>query len=861
MFTERKHELGLLGARADEARAGRGGLVIVSGESGVGKTSFVETFLQGRSDDTRVLWGVCDPLSTPRPLGPIHDLAGEFGPATQHVLRTSEYPYEIFAAVFEELSTQPCVLVIDDLHWADQAAVDLLRFVLRRIRRTYSLVIGTVRDDEIGITHPMRSLLGDVARSTSATTLALPPLSLEAVTELVGERPVDPVWLHRITSGNAFFVVEMLDHIGDDLPTTVRDAILARTVGLEVVGWDLLYLLTCAPQGIPDHLLTDLGVTVPALRALDEAKLIRRTGRGVTFRHDLCRLAVASVIPPGAEAEVHRRMIAAYEAASQPDPAVLTHHALGAGDRERVRSAASDAGRDAARAGAHTQATEFYQIALSQGGLIPADREAELLELLADEYYLTDRLDDAIEARRQALNLREQLDEPVAVSANHHALAVYQSFNANLSAAELHAAQAVAVLDGRIEPESQQELALLGNALATQAYFAVMAGDLGRTTALLSKARHCAGKVDQRALALRAAIIDGYRGGLAGNEDSRDRILSSIQAAAELSEDDLYTYGCTYLAFLDIEQRRLDQATDLLDISIPVSLERDVPFGRSWLHAVRARLKLLVGDWDDATADAEVVLGGASAPLVRTWPLVVQALTSLRRDGAAMDGIDDAWWVLCRFGEHFRLFPAAAIAEQAWLTGTADDRLDGCRALLNSCPVDGINMAIGDLAMWLRRLDPSVDTDRAIGPHRLLLDGDFQAAADEFHRLSMPYEAALALVDSGDADLARRGLDVLDRLGAAAVAAKVRRDLRSSGMTVVPARRRSATLTNPAGLTTRQIDVLRLVDEGLTNPELAERLYLSVRTVDHHVAAILAKLDVAGRRDAVRRGRELGILS
>jgi DNA-binding CsgD family transcriptional regulator len=861
MFTERQHELGLLDARADEARAGRGGLVIVSGESGVGKTSFVEAFLQGRSDDTRVLWGACDPLSTPRPLGPIHDLAHEFTPATQHVLRTSDYPYEIFAAVFEELSTQPCVLVIDDLHWADQAAVDLLRFVLRRIRRTHSLVIGTVRDDEIGITHPMRSLLGDVARSTSATTLALPPLSLEAVTELIGDRPVDSVWLHRITSGNAFFVVEMLDHIGDDLPTTVRDAILARTVGLEVAGWDLLYLLTCAPQGIPDHLLTDLGVTVPALRALDEAKLIRRTDRGVTFRHDLCRLAVASVIPPGAEAEVHRRMIAAYEAASQPDPAVLTHHALGAGDRERVRSAASDAGRDAARAGAHTQAADFYQIALSQTGPLPPESRAELVELLADEYYLTDRLDDAIEARRQALNLREQLDEPASVSANHHALAIYESYNANLATAEHHAAQAVAALEGCIERGGERELVLLGHALATKAYLAVSAADLKRAAALLSQARERAGKVDDPALAIRMEIIAGYRGGLAGEDDARDRIVESIRLAAELFEDDLYSYGCSLLALIDIEQRRLDQAAEQLEISVPLSVERDAPFVRSGLLAMRARLELHVGDWDSAAVDAENVLAGPSTPLVRTFPLLVRAIISLRRDGAAADGIDDAWRVFCRFGEHFRLFPATAIAEQAWLTGTADDRLDECRALLDSCPVDGINMAIGDLAVWLRRLDPSVDTDRATGPHRLLLDGAFEAAADEFHRLSMPYEAALALVDSGDADLARRGLDVLDRVGAAAVAAKVRRDLRSSGMTIVPARRRSATLANPAGLTTRQIDVLRLIDEGLSNPELAERLYLSVRTVDHHVAAILAKLDVAGRRDAVRRGRELGILS
>jgi DNA-binding NarL/FixJ family response regulator len=124
----------------------------------------------------------------------------------------------------------------------------------------------------------------------------------------------------------------------------------------------------------------------------------------------------------------------------------------------------------------------------------------------------------------------------------------------------------------------------------------------------------------------------------------------------------------------------------------------------------------------------------------------------------------------------------------------------------------------------------------------------------------MPYDAALALVDSGDADLARRGLDVLDRLGAAAVAAKLRRDLRSSGVAVVPARRRS-TLANPAGLTSRQIEVLHLIGEGLTNAELADRLYLSAKTVDHHVSAILTKLDVRGRRDAIRRGRELGILA
>ncbi len=858
MFAEREQELGVLAARLADAQAGRGGVVIVSGESGAGKTSFVETFLERMPDESRVLWGVCDPLSTPRPLGPIHDLAGHFGEETQRSLRGGDHPHETFAAVFEELRSVPSILVIDDLHWADQAVVDLLRFVLRRIRHTHSLVIGTVRDDDIGIGHPMRGLLGDVARSTSATSLELPPLSLRAVTELVGARPIDPERLHRITNGNAFFVVEMLDHAGGDLPTTVRDAILSRTVDLGVDEWDVLYLLACAPGSIPDYLLAGLGVTVPALRALADAKLIQRTGRGVAFRHDLCRLAVASVIPPGAEVEVHRRMIAAYDLAPQQDPAVLTHHAIGAGDRTRIVRSASEAGPAAARAGAHIEAAEFYQIALTRGGVLPPSAEAELHELLAHEYYLTDRLGPATTARRRALQLREQLDEPAAISANHHALALYASYEADLPAAELHAAQAVSVLDRHVDQGNREQLVALGQVLATQAYFALSARDVPRADALITRARQCDG--GDPVLDVRLRIIEGYRSGLVGDDSAHDDILSSIRSAGDLYADDLYAYGCAILALIDIEQRRHAKTAELLEISIPVSVERDVPFARSWLLAVRARLSLLAGDWDDAAADADTVLGRPGGRLVSTWPHVVRTLVSLRREGAVVDGVDEAWDVFRRFGEHYRLFPASAIAEQAWLTGRQDDRLDECRALVDNCLVEGFDMAVGDLAVWLHRLGVPVNADRAIGPYRLVLDGAFSAAAAEFHRLCLPYDAALALIDSGDAGLTRRGLEVLDRLGAAAVTAKVRRGLRTSGLTVVAARRRPATLANAAGLTARQVEVLHLIGEGLTNAELADRLYLSVRTVDHHVAAILSKLGVTGRREAVRRARELNIL-
>jgi DNA-binding CsgD family transcriptional regulator len=858
-LTERDHELGELQSRADDARVGRGRMVLVCGESGAGKTSFVEAFVERWVRDERVLWGACDPLPTPRPLGPIHDMAHRLAPATRAVLERSDQPYDIFAAVNDDLRTAPSVLVLDDLHWADQGTIDLLRFVLRRVAQTRSLIIGTVRDDEVGANHPMRELLGDIARSPRAHSVSMPPLSVQAVRDLVGHSPVDPVWLHRVTAGNAFFVCEMLDHHGDELPTTVRDAVLARTSGLDPAAWDLLNLLTCSPGVIPDHLLADLGVTLPASRALAEAGLIRRSSRGVAFRHDLCRLAIRSVIPPGAEPHLHRRLIDAYESTAHVDPAVLTHHALGASDIERIRRCARDAGIAAAHSGAHTQATEFFTIALEQGGPLDQENEAELLEQLAWEFYLIDRLADAITACQRAMRIRQELGESAAVSANHHSLAVYQWYNANRGLAESHAAEAMSVLD--VDSDDAEQLVQLGHAVAMQAYLAVQASDLDRAEALIAHAREIAAKTRDSDLMIRVRLIENYGVVLNGDASGRDEILAILNSGPK-HIDELYSGGWSNITYFDVEQRRLDLAAELLDVSIPLMHEHDLPICRVWQMGSRARLQLMVGEWDDAAADADRLLAGRSAPLARTWPFLIRALVDLRKQGAGRDSLDEAWKLACRFGEPIRMLPvAAAIVELSWATGEFDDRIVECRELLTGGPITGLEWSRGELAVWLRRLGDDIDVVGVAEPYRLLLDGAYEAAADDFHRRSMPYDAALALVDSGDCAHAARALDILDRLGADAVAGKVRRDLRSQGVSVVPARRRSATLANPVGLTTRQTEVLRLLDDGLTNAELAERLYLSVKTVDHHVSAILGKLDVPKRRDAVRRARELGVLN
>jgi DNA-binding NarL/FixJ family response regulator len=148
----------------------------------------------------------------------------------------------------------------------------------------------------------------------------------------------------------------------------------------------------------------------------------------------------------------------------------------------------------------------------------------------------------------------------------------------------------------------------------------------------------------------------------------------------------------------------------------------------------------------------------------------------------------------------------------------------------------------------------------ADGPFRLLLDGDPRAAAQRWAELGSPYDQALALVDAGEPADVFAALEVLDRLGADAVAAKVRRDLRVRGVTGVPSRPRATTRAHPAGLTERQVDVLRLVAEGLTNAEIAARLFISEKTADHHVSAVLGKLDVRTRREAAAAARARGLV-
>jgi len=334
---ERSEELTLLREwMAAVSEQSKGRLVFVCGEAGIGKTALLRRFCAGAGESVRVLWASCDPLFTPRPLGPLLDIARETAGELRDQVDGGGKPHDVASALLRELeSAKPTVLVLEDLHWADEATLDVVRLVGRRVDSVPVLLTASYRGEQLHRAHPLRIVLGELP-STSVTRLELVGLSREAVVSLARWSALDADELYARTEGNPFFVTEALAADTELVPATVRDAALARVARLGASARGLLDAVAVVPQRAEVWLLEALAPS--AREALDEcvsSGILRTEANGIAFRHELARLAVEESLTPDLAAVLHRRAIAALAepAIGPPDFARLAHHAEAAGDR------------------------------------------------------------------------------------------------------------------------------------------------------------------------------------------------------------------------------------------------------------------------------------------------------------------------------------------------------------------------------------------------------------------------------------------------------------------------------------------------------------------------------------------------
>lgn len=856
---ERDDALAVLREAVSDARLGRGSAVLVGGEAGVGKTVMTRAFCREVGTRCRVLVGACDPLSTPRPLGPLRDIA--LGSGRLADLLAFDAPLaDVYDALWSELCDQPCVVVLEDLHWADEATLDIARTLVRRIDTSPSLLIGTYREGEIPRGHPMRILLGDLATSPALTRLTLPPLSREAVATLAIGHDVDPDLLYRHTDGNPFFVTQVLASGGTDVPPSVRDLVLTRTSSLTPEATDLLDVVALshplAPTWLLEAVLDD--VTTSLERCLDIG-LVVAAAAGVSFRHELSRRAVDEAVGPIRRRALHRRILAALEArstAGDVDVARLAHHAEEAHDGAAVLRHAPAAGRAAARVGSYREAAAQYARALRFAGALTDSERAELLEGRSRACYLADDQVEAITVIREAIECRRREGERLHEARALVELVGYLDCRGFLTEAEAALARAGSLAEG--PPDTRQHAYVL----ELQARHAAAEDDLDRCVELAGLAAELGERHGDLFVAGNARVtlagvlmrrdLDGGRSELGSLAE-----WATVHGLHEVAARALNGLGarCAMAARLDLADAYLDEA-------IEYCAEHTQDLWRINALALAARVSLDRGEWGAAIDDAIALL---EDPRESPWPhheaLLVLALVRARRgDPGARDALEAAAGVGVPRDEvsaHVDL--AVARAELAW----TERRADEVQRVVAEAVASGVATgpeAHARLVFWQRLSGLAVDADvDGTGSYADGARGDWAAAAEGFEQRGMPYEEALVRLPTGDEESLRRALAVLRRLGAVPAEKLALQRLRHLGVRGLERGPRPATRSHPAGLTSREVEVVELLARGLRNVDLADRLVISPRTVDHHVAAIMRKLGTRTRGEAVARAVELGL--
>ncbi|WP_341358224.1 AAA family ATPase [Georgenia sp. M64] len=850
---ERDHHLAALDDALRAAATGLGRVALVSGEAGVGKTSLVRAFLARHGRDLRVLSGICDDLSTPRPLGPFVDMAGQAGADLAAALGRGDGADRLYVLLLAEMARPPAptVMVVEDLHWADAASLDLITYLVRRIHDVPALMILTYRSDEADPGRPLRRVLGQVPPA-AAVRVAVEPLSVTAVAHLAEASAVE---LHRLTGGNPFYVSEVLANPGD-VPPSVADAVMARVARLPGPARELVELVAMSPGRLERRVLdacvpgwADAAV-VPERRGILEVGPV-----WVCFRHEIARQAVAAEVPAGHRATLHRLLLDELEA-QEADPARLVHHAVALADPDAIVRHGLLAARQAVRYGANTEALAHYRRVSPLADRLPADVRAAVLEEWSVTCLDTAAMAEAAEAARAALTVLRELGDRIGVARVSRFLSGIHYSLGDPRSGDRYLEDAVAVAAGF--PRGRD----LAQTLATRAIHAMVLWDSEEAVRLGTEAAEMAQSLGEDDVLAQALVAVGAARYGCGHEDGVATVGRGIAIARASGHEHLACVGYANLAETAIEHRHHDLARDSLDRGSALAEEREVLSVLGYLDGLRARLEMDRGRWDVAEALAtSVVEGPASTPLNDLNALYTLVRLHSRRGGPDAETLRRLAAAVERSGELQReVLLTVARAERADLAGRLPAQRGALADLYDRVVRCGLPWAIGDVALWLARAGVPVTVPEGVAlPIRLELGGDAPAAARAWAGLGCAYDAADALAHGADGTGLVEALRTFDDLGAEAAARRVRELLREQGVRQIPRGPRRGTRTNPAGLTERQVDVLVLLAQGMTNAEIAEQLVVSVRTVDQHVAAILAKLDVPSRRQAAGLAHELGL--
>ena len=862
MLLEREAQLAALASYAGEARKAQGRLVLVAGEAGVGKSALVEQ-LQRNLPGASWYWGACDGLFTPRPLGPLFDIAAKLGGELLDLCRADAPREALFGALLRQVSEPDAlhVVVVEDIHWADDATIDLLRFLGRRIRDATVLLLATYRDDGLAAGDPLQLALGDLASQRSVRRISLGPLSAGAVQVMSGGSERDAASLRELTGGNPFYLSQVIaagiDGHGE-IPASARDAVLARAARLRSGTRTVLDAAALIGTRVEFPLLESVTeCPAPAVDELLAAGLLTGDGAALKFRHEIARLAVQEAIPrapPGQHPRQHPGLACAGPAATTTPGWPSTRK--GRATARRSCTTRRAAARRAAELGAHREAAAQYQRALRFRGAgrrrrgRPPVRRVRLRGLAAGPHAGRDRRP---RARARACGARRVTGHREGDTLRWLACAL----NAASRGSEGRAAAGAAI--ALLEPLGPSPE--LASAYGSLASLRMVNYEHEEAVQLAHRAQAIAGPLGRTdivsdSLNTEACSLLGI--GRDWTATMRQSLDIAVRGGHEAQVGRAYVN--TYAMYVDEKDFAGGEAYYADGVSY--CDEHDLTSYSIFLRSQRTNMLERTGRWDEAVAMAgELLLRGGPSPGIRLCPLNrLGTIRARRGEPGVWECLDEAIGYADGAGEAQNIVPVRLErAEARWLEG---DRAAAIREaeLAHDSGAGCDQWGRGALAVWLRRTGSSRELPRDLAePYQRQLDGDWAGAARFWQDRSCPYEAAMALLDSTEEGTLREALQILTGLRAAAVVRVARRKMRELGIRSIPAGPRAATREHPLGLTRREHEVLDLIVDGRTNAEIAEQLFISAKTVDHHVSAVLAKLGAPSRSVAASEAVRLGL--
>jgi DNA-binding NarL/FixJ family response regulator len=629
-----------------------------------------------------------------------------------------------------------------------------------------------------------------------------------------------------------------------NVPPSVADAVRARVLHHQPQAQRILAAAAVLARPASAALLASVaGVPAAAVDECVASGTLVADGHEFAFRHELTRRAVEEGIPHVQATELHRIALLALEREGA-DAAELTHHAVGAGDVDAILRYGPLAGKAAAEASAHREAVVQFKRALEHADQLRPQEHGELEEALADSLSVRDLWAEAEEHWLRAIEIRRTLGDPVDLSRSLRRYGLCLWRLCRTEEARVVEEESFALMrDADDSPERALCFFSMGNR-----------DDLpvDQRRSILDECSRIAKDLDDGALVARALFGRAFMEADSGIVDFA-MLEEALEHAIRAGDSSLASAIHTNRYEASIDMLRLDAYSDQYPESLAYCLDHEQHTYSVCMRGSRVTELLRRGRNAEAIALALKTMEETISPVNRMHLGIGLTVAGFRTGRPeARQWLEQTWELGIGNDETFWMIQVGiAAAQGAWLTGDprlVDERVREAyrRGRTNDPWVQG------ELSGWLSRLGHDVDRDAEFpSPFSLELAGRYAEAAAAWQAIGCPFEQAVALTWTDEAESMRRALEIFVELDTRPAAANVRRLLQGKGLRVsAPRGPRAATAAHPAGLTAREAEVLDVLREGLTNAEIAERLYLSPRTVDHHVSSILAKLGVSSRAEA-----------